>query len=58
MTAFGRVMIEKTKEEVEEKYRIENGYDFDAKVKKCFSFVGYVEKRLEIVFVVFGGCVF
>jgi DNA polymerase delta subunit 1 len=26
------MMIEKTKKEVEEKYRIENGYDFDAKV--------------------------
>ncbi|CAG0913322.1 unnamed protein product [Notodromas monacha] len=32
VTAFGRMMIEKTKQEVESKYRIENGYDYDAKV--------------------------
>lgn len=31
-TAYGREMIEKTKEEVEAKYTIANGYKFDAKV--------------------------
>jgi len=32
VTAFGRTMIEKTKQLVEEKYRIDNGYKHDAKV--------------------------
>lgn len=32
MTAYGRTMIEQTKQEVEKHYRIENGYDSDAKV--------------------------
>lgn len=32
VTAFGRTMIEKTKQLVEERYRIENGYKHDAKV--------------------------
>ena len=32
VTAFGRMMIEKTKELVEEKYTIANGYKHDAKV--------------------------
>jgi DNA polymerase delta subunit 1 len=31
-TSFGRQMIEKTKEEVEKKYTIANGYTFDAQV--------------------------
>ncbi|ODQ77252.1 hypothetical protein BABINDRAFT_41988 [Babjeviella inositovora NRRL Y-12698] len=31
-TAFGRVMIEKTKNEVEERYSIKNGYTYDAQV--------------------------
>lgn len=31
-TAYGREMIEKTKAEVEAKYTIDNGYNFDAKV--------------------------
>lgn len=34
VTAFGRMMIEKTKNEVETKYRVENGYAHDAKVKR------------------------
>ncbi|XP_057374077.1 DNA polymerase delta catalytic subunit-like [Daphnia carinata] len=32
VTAFGRNMIEKTREEVEAKFRVENGYAHDAKV--------------------------
>nr|QBM06234.1 DNA polymerase delta catalytic subunit [Brachionus koreanus] len=32
VTSFGRTMIEKTKQLVEEKYQIKNGYKFDAKV--------------------------
>jgi len=32
VTAFGRMMIEQTKNEVESKYRVENGYSHDAKV--------------------------
>lgn len=32
VTAFGRMMIEKTKTEVENKFRVENGYAHDAKV--------------------------
>lgn len=32
VTAFGRVMIEKTKLEVQEKYSIKNGYPYDAQV--------------------------
>lgn len=32
VTSYGRQMIEKTKEEVEKKYTIANGYDYDAKV--------------------------
>ncbi|XP_023214577.1 DNA polymerase delta catalytic subunit-like [Centruroides sculpturatus] len=32
VTAFGRMMIERTKQEIEEKYRVENGYNSDAKV--------------------------
>nr|CAI5856955.1 unnamed protein product [Callosobruchus analis] len=32
VTAYGRSMIEQTKQEVEQHYRIENGYDTDAKV--------------------------
>jgi DNA polymerase delta subunit 1 len=31
-TSYGRQMIEKTKEEVEQRYRVENGYSHDAKV--------------------------
>ena len=32
VTAFGRSMIEKTKTEVEARFKIENGYKYDAKV--------------------------
>lgn len=32
VTAFGRVMIEKTKAEVQEKYSMKNGFPFDAQV--------------------------
>ncbi|ODV87634.1 hypothetical protein CANARDRAFT_25884, partial [[Candida] arabinofermentans NRRL YB-2248] len=32
VTSFGRVMIEKTKTEVQEKYSIKNGYPYDAQV--------------------------
>ncbi|XP_034247843.1 DNA polymerase delta catalytic subunit isoform X1 [Thrips palmi] len=32
VTAYGRTMIEQTKTEVESKYRIENGYEYDAVV--------------------------
>ncbi|CAH0561401.1 unnamed protein product [Brassicogethes aeneus] len=32
VTAYGRTMIEQTKQEVEQHYRIENGYETDAKV--------------------------
>ncbi|KAG5861433.1 hypothetical protein JTB14_000469 [Gonioctena quinquepunctata] len=32
VTAYGRAMIEQTKQEVEQHYRIENGYEADAKV--------------------------
>ena len=32
VTAFGRMMIEQTKQVVEEKYTIQNGYEHDAKV--------------------------
>ncbi|XP_072396309.1 DNA polymerase delta catalytic subunit [Diabrotica undecimpunctata] len=32
VTAYGRTMIEQTKQEVEQHYRVENGYDSDAKV--------------------------
>lgn len=32
MTAFGRMMIERTKELVELKYTVDNGYKADAKV--------------------------
>lgn len=32
VTAFGRQMIEKTKQEVEQQYSTKNGYDYDAKV--------------------------
>ncbi|XP_057374354.1 DNA polymerase delta catalytic subunit-like [Daphnia carinata] len=32
VTAFGRTMIEKTREDVESKFRVENGYAHDAKV--------------------------
>nr|XP_023015999.1 DNA polymerase delta catalytic subunit [Leptinotarsa decemlineata] len=32
VTAYGRTMIEQTKQEVEQHYRIENGYEADAKV--------------------------
>jgi len=32
VTAFGRMMIEQTKNEVENKYRVENGFSHDAKV--------------------------
>lgn len=32
VTAYGRAMIEQTKVEVEQHYRIENGYEADAKV--------------------------
>lgn len=32
VTAYGRVMIEKAKTLVEEKYRVENGYKYDAEV--------------------------
>nr|BCB92280.1 DNA polymerase delta catalytic subunit [Cyclestheria hislopi] len=32
VTAFGRMMIEKTKSEVESQFRVENGYPHDAKV--------------------------
>jgi len=35
VTAFGRMMIEQTKQVVEEKYTIQNGYEHDAKVQ-CF----------------------
>ena len=34
VTAFGREMIEQTKNEVESKYTMENGYEHDAKVTK------------------------
>ncbi len=30
--AFGRVMIEETKNEVQSRYTTENGYDYDAQV--------------------------
>ena len=33
VTAFGRMMIEKTKNEVEAKYTTENGYAFKAQVR-------------------------
>lgn len=33
VTAFGRMMIEKTKNEVEAKYTTENGYPFKAQVR-------------------------
>jgi hypothetical protein len=33
VTAFGRMMIEKTKNEVEAKYTTENGYPFTAQVR-------------------------
>ena len=32
VTAFGRLMIDQTKRHVEEKYTIENGYEYNAKV--------------------------
>jgi DNA polymerase delta subunit 1 len=32
VTAYGRQMIEKTKQEVESKFNKENGYEFDAQV--------------------------
>ena len=32
VTAFGRLMIEQTKQQVEEKYTVKNGYQHDAKV--------------------------
>ncbi|XP_065216976.1 DNA polymerase delta catalytic subunit [Planococcus citri] len=32
VTAYGRTMIEKTKQEIEHRYRIENGYEHDATV--------------------------
>ena len=32
MTAFGRLMIDQTKQHVEAQYTIENGYSHDAKV--------------------------
>lgn len=32
VTSYGRQMIEKTKEEVEKKYKVENGYEYDAQV--------------------------
>ena len=32
VTAFGRMMIEHTKKEVEERYTVDNGYEHNAKV--------------------------
>ena len=32
VTAFGRMMIEQTKTDVESKYTVENGYEHNAKV--------------------------
>ena len=32
VTAFGRMMIEKTKDEVERRYNVANGYKHDARV--------------------------
>lgn len=32
VTAYGRTMIERTKQEVEQQYNIANGYDADAQV--------------------------
>ena len=37
VTAFGRMMIERTKELVEEKFTIANGYKHDAKVCHVFT---------------------
>ena len=39
VTAFGRMMIEKTSAEVEAKFRVENGYAHDAKVNTLSFFV-------------------
>ena len=33
VTAFGRQMIEQTKQQVEDKYNRKNGYEFDAQVR-------------------------
>ena len=38
VTAFGRMMIEMTRQYVEETYTKENGYEHDAKVRS-FSFL-------------------
>lgn len=39
VTAFGRLMIEQTKQHVEEMFTIKNGYAHDAKVCNRFQFV-------------------
>lgn len=36
VTAYGRTMIEQTKQEVEHKYCVKNGYDHDAVVSNIF----------------------
>lgn len=36
VTAYGRTMIEQTKQEVEHKYCVKNGYDHDAVVSNTF----------------------
>jgi DNA polymerase delta subunit 1 len=40
VTAFGRMMIEQTKNYVEETYTIENGYKHNAKVNCSLLFKG------------------
>lgn len=36
VTAYGRTMIEQTKQEVEHKYCVKNGYEHDAVVSNIF----------------------
>ncbi len=49
VTAFGRMMIEKTSAEVEAKFRVENGYAHDAKVKYIVVFIKNKIYRLHLI---------
>lgn len=40
VTAFGRMMIEQTKNYVEQRYTMENGYKHNAKVRLSVNIVG------------------